>query len=57
MGKAIRKENEMGDLISWDPDTDYEIIKTTDPDGSRERAMFEKMKSQIKKTLTKHDHL
>lgn len=47
----------MGDLISWDPDIDYEIIKTTDPDGSRQRAMFEKMKSQIKKTLTKHNHL
>lgn len=51
--ETIRKESEMGDLISWDPDTDYEIIKTTDPDGSRQRAMLEKMKSQIKKTLDK----
>ena len=30
----------MSDLVDWEPDSDYEVIKTNDPDGKKWQKMI-----------------
>lgn len=36
----------MSELVDWSPDSDYDVVKTNDPDGKKLRKMFLEVKNE-----------